>query len=92
MKKHRITVYDYQDATHNASVWQYDSNNPPETIKYEVDAWCVGGKYGIKAFFIRDGLCYEAAGDDGHWWLVVVFSAEWLEEMIKVLTKVKNKQ
>ena len=77
MKKCNIIVYDYK-------------NNPHKISKYEVEAWCVGGEYGILAYFIKDHRIYEAHGDDGHWWLSGGFDLSWLLEIVKVLKCIQS--
>lgn len=89
MRKSKITVYDYDDARHNSCAWHHSGNNIPVKI-YEVEAWCVGGKEGIKAYFIIDGMLYTASGDDGHWWLVNVCAARWLGWIKEAITAIEE--
>jgi len=85
MRKCNITVYDYYDARHNSSPSHYDKENPPEVIRYDVDAYCVQGDEGFRAFWIQDDQLYTAHGDDGHWWLNSVMAAHWAPEMAEAL-------
>jgi len=77
MKKEKITVYDYTPCKTN-------ENTKP--IKYEVKAHCVGGKYGVRAYFILNDKMYEAQGDDGHWWLVGTISKSWIKEIMDTIS------
>jgi hypothetical protein len=90
MRKCKITVFDYHDATHNASARQYDKNNPSKVIEYNVEAYCVGGDTGIFAYWIDGDRMFYANGDDGHFWLVGVVNKHWLKEMIEALQAVKD--
>lgn len=81
MRKCKITVYDYSDARHNASATHYDKNNPPDVAEFNVEAWCVGGDEGVRAYWVQDDLLYCADGDDGHWWLTSVIHVHWAVEM-----------
>ena len=85
MKKCKIRVFDYTDAFHGGDLSQYDINNPPEVIHYDVEAYCVDGPEGVMAFFIMGGSVWEARGDDGHWWLVSVCGSAWWREGIEAL-------
>jgi len=85
MRKCKITVFDYSDATHNASARHYDKDNPPKVVEYNVEAYCVGGDEGVRAYFIKDGCLYSAHGDDGHWWLTSIIGLGWVPEMIEAL-------
>ena len=83
----QITVYDYIDARHGGSTSQDNTKalqEPP--VVYEVDAVCVGGEDGIRAYWVTDNFMYEAYGDDGHWWLVSVTHVDWLHEITACLT------
>lgn len=84
MRKCNITVYDYNDAIHGRPFkW---SENP---VKYEVEAWCVGGSEGIKAFFFIDNMLCMADGDDGSWWLVDSCHKDWLREIKEVINAIE---
>jgi len=85
MRKCKITVYDYSDARHNASARHYDKNHPPEVVEFNVEAWCVGGDEGVKAYWVQDDRLYTAHGDDGHWWLNSVTSVNWAPGMIEAM-------
>jgi hypothetical protein len=73
MKTHRIVVYNY------------DLPSIPRIKKFEVDAWCVQGPTGFRAWFIKDDFLYEAHGDDGGWWLVGRMHIHWLPEFKKAV-------
>jgi hypothetical protein len=75
MKKTRITV------------WDYRYTQPPK--KYEVDAWCVQGETGFRAFFYVDNMLYEAAGDDGHWWVIFQMHEHWVKEFKEVVQSIE---
>jgi len=80
----RITVWDHADRLHGSAL-------PPSMIKhspvrYDVEAWCVGGVEGVRAYFIIGDLLYEADGDDGNWWLVSVCHKDWLKSVLEALT------
>jgi hypothetical protein len=72
MKKRNIIVYDYSSSV--------------KPIKYEVEAHCVGGENGVRAYFILNEKMYEAQGDDGHWWLVGKISKSWIKEIIDTIS------
>jgi len=82
----KITVWDYNNAMQGGQ-------RPPkgfEPVKYEVEAWCVGGEEGIRAyFFIKDMFC-EANGDDGHWWLKSVCHKQWVKKIKEAINMVKE--
>ncbi len=92
MRKCNITVFDYSDATHNSNARHYDKDNPPEVVEYNVEAYCVGGIDGIRAYFFKGDRFYEANGDDGHWWLMSVCGTGWLKEIIEALQAVEKKR
>jgi len=77
MKKEKITVYDYTPCKSNENV---------EPTKYEVKAHCVGGKYGVRAYFILNDKIYEAQGDDGHWWLTGTIDKSWIKEIMDTIS------
>jgi len=79
MRKCRITVWDYNDAIHGGQHFEKGLKEKP--VKYEVDAWCVGGNYGIKAFFFIKNMLCMADGDDGHWWMVDSCHMNWVSEI-----------
>ena len=83
MRKCRITVYDYSDK-------HYNKDNPLEVKRFDVEAFCVGGDEGVRAYFYQGDLLYEADGDDGHWWLGGVISCGWIKEMIEALRAVEE--
>ena len=85
MRKCKITVYDYSDARHNASARHYNKNRPPEVVEFNVEAYCVGGDTGVRAYWVQDKRLYMAHGDDGHWWLTSVIAVHWAAEMIEAL-------
>jgi len=89
MRKCKITVWDYQDNMHAGS------NHVPENfepVKYEVEAWCVGGDLGIKAFFFIDNRICMADGDDGAWWLVDAFHMHWIHEIEETIHAVAEEE
>lgn len=73
MNKCRITVYDYPR----------DDTAPPEKI--DVEAWCVGGEAGVRAYFFWNGLFCTAVGDDGHWRLVTRMAPRWVDECTQAM-------
>ena len=81
MRKCQITVFDYSDARHNASATHYDKDNPPDVVEYNVEAYCVGGDTGVRAYWIQDKRMYTAHGDDGFWSLTNVISIGWIQDM-----------
>ncbi len=81
-----ITVWDYCDVRHGGSAHQGIECTPQ---RFDVEAWCVGGKEGIRAFFFIDERLYEASGDDGHWWLVDTFHVNWLGEYKEVIDSIE---
>ncbi len=81
MRKCNITVYDYQK---HMPEWE-----KLQPIKHEVEAWCVGGDEGIRAFFFIDNMFCTAGGDDGHWWLVDICDKAWLKEIKEAINAVK---
>ena len=85
MRKCKITVYDYSDARHNASARHYDKGSPPEVVEFNVEAYCVGGDEGVRAYWVQDKRLYIAHGDDGHWWLDSVIAVHWAPEMIEAM-------
>ena len=91
MRKCKITVFDYTDATHNSPIALYDKEDPPNVVEYIVNAWCVGGETGVRAYFTlgsKPGLLFTAHGDDGHWWLDNVIAIRWLPEMMEAMTAI----
>lgn len=85
MRKCKITVYDYSDARHGSSARQYNKDNPPEVVEFNVEACCVGGEEGVRAYWVQDDRLYTAHGDDGHWWLTGVIALHWAPEMIEAM-------
>lgn len=84
MRKCKITVWDYTDAVHGGRYIPKDW----KPVKYEVEAWCVQGETGFRAYFYTDdGFC-EAHGDDGHWWLVGRCHKHWVKEIKEVINAV----
>ena len=84
----RIVVYDYHDAMHGRPPWRPNPTDPP--TRYEVDAWCVQGETGFRAFFyIGDKFC-EARGDDGSWWLSGTMHKHWVKEFKAVVAAIKE--
>ena len=82
----KITVWDYDNAMHGGRYPPRDF----KPVKYEVEAWCVGGTEGITAyFFIGDMFC-EANGDDGHWWLKTVCNKQWLKKIKETINMVQE--
>lgn len=76
MEKIRITVWDYR----------YDSK-PPK--RYEVDAWCFPGEYGFRAFFYHGDLLFEAAGDDGHWFIIHTMHKDWVNQFKEFVSQIE---
>lgn len=83
MKKHKIDVWDYNNTVHGGRIAK-------EPVKYKVDAWCVGGDEGIRAFFFIDEYFCVAEGDDGHWWIISVCHVDWLEEIKEAINAAKK--
>lgn len=86
MRQCEIVVWDYCDARHGGNPSQGMDTDP---VKFEVNAWCLQGETGFRAFFIIDETLYEAHGDDGHWWLVGRMNVYWLEEYKQTLDAVE---
>jgi hypothetical protein len=82
MKKEKITVWDY-----------FGGGILQDPVKYEVDAWCLQGKTGFRAFFFLhdNDFLYEAEGDDGHWWIVRRMHKHWIKEFKKVVNSNRRK-
>lgn len=68
-----ITVYDYRAG---------DDAVPTKRV---VKAWIAAD---FKAFFIEDGILYEVAGDDGHWWIDGQMDAGWLEHLQETVASI----
>ena len=83
-----ITVYDYHGAMNGCAPWHYKPGNHVD--KYEVNAWCVQGEEGFRAFFFIGEMLCEAHGDDGHWWLIGVMNKHWLKEFQSVVASIKD--
>jgi len=83
-KKIKITVYDYTDAIHGG---KKEVENP---VKYEVEAWCLQGETGFRAFFYIDDMLCEAHGDDGHWWFVNRMHHHWLKELKETVKSIEE--
>lgn len=86
METTKITVWDYHGARNGAAPWHYQKGT--DAFKFEVDAYCVGGKAGVRAFWKEGDIMYEAHGDDGYWYLVGVISVYWVPGMIESMTEV----
>lgn len=88
--KHKIRVYDYHDAEHGTAPWNSMGKRlvDEEPNVMDVDAWCVGGPQGIRAFFIKDDMLYCASGDDGHWWLVERMHKSWLAKIKDTINEI----
>ena len=80
---HKITVYQYDDLTNERVKY----TKQEQVGKFEVEAWCIGGKYGILAFFTYNNYFYIAAGDDGHWWAIYYCHKDWIREVKKVFQR-----
>ena len=76
MRKCAITVWDYEDNIHGGH-----ASKDYKPVKYEVEAWCVGGDEGVKAYFFVDNRICVANGDDRGWWLVDRFHMHWIHEI-----------
>lgn len=87
--KRKITVYDYYDAIHGSCPWH--NNELENPVKYEVEAWCVQGETGFRAFFYIDDKFCEAHGDDGSWWLVSTMNKYWVKEFKEVVNSIEVK-
>ena len=87
MRKCKITVYDYKNNMHlplNESIKPEDRM----PVKYDVEAWCVGGYEGIRSFFFVNDMFCTADGDDGSWRLVSVCHEDWLKEIKEAINAV----
>lgn len=82
MRKCKITVYDYKNNMH------LPLNKSTKPVRYDVEAWCVGGDEGIRAFFLINDMFCTANGDDGHWWLTDVCNKAWLKEIKEAINMV----
>jgi len=89
MRKCKITVWDYKDNIHGHTHHIPKDFKP---VKYEVEAWCVGGEEGIKAFFFVDNMICMADGDDGHWWLVDRFHMHWIQEISEAVQAIAKEE
>ena len=89
MSTHRITVYDYEGISVGAPQHMREEYRQKEPLKYEVDAWCLGGEEGFRAWFIIGDTFYEAAGDDGHWWLVGTMNAYWVAKFKETVASIE---
>jgi hypothetical protein len=87
IEKIKITVWDYTNAIHGGTT---PVTKKEDVGEYEVDAWCVGGEEGIKAYFYMGNLFCTAHGDDGHWWLVGRMGKQWVKEMKKVVAAIEE--
>ena len=88
MQKCKITVWDYMNNMH---LLLPILTKPPDgipPIRYDVEAWCVGGDEGIRAFFFLDNRFCTADGDDGHWWLVSTCHKDWFKEIKEAINAV----
>jgi len=85
MRKCKITVFDYADARHGSAACHYNFLHPPKVKTYEVEAWCVGGDTGVRAYWVQEERLFVAHGDDGHWWLDSVIGANWVSEMLEAM-------
>jgi len=92
MKKCQITVVD--EDYHVGGIMQQiedEKNGITEPHLYQVEAWCVDGDEGIYAFFYlpnrpdQKDILWEAAGDDGNWWVIGAFHVAWVGEIIEAL-------
>jgi hypothetical protein len=85
--KCKITVWDYYDVLHGKCPWH--NSEHVDIQKYEVEAWCVQGETGFRAFFyLGDQFC-EATGDDGHWWLLKTMHKHWVKEFKEVVEEIE---
>lgn len=49
----------------------------------ETYAYCVDGLEGIFAIFVHNNEVYLAAGDDGSWWEIMIYSPYWHRQITK---------
>lgn len=85
----KITVWDYDDVTDGGHLLE-----DFKPVRYDVEAWCVGGKEGIKAYFFVDNMICVADGDDGHWRIVGKFHMHWIhgiEEAVHAIAEEERK-
>jgi hypothetical protein len=85
-EKQKITVYDYTDAIHGG---QIPVTEQEDVKKYEVEAWCLQGETGFRAYFYIDDMLCEAHGDDGHWWLIGRMHKHWLAEFKETVNSIE---
>ena len=52
---------------------------------FEVEAFCVGGKEGVRAYFFHEGSFCVANGDDGSWWLMSRMHPNWVPECLAAM-------
>ena len=90
MNTHRIKVYDYDGSRFGSMPWHKQMYLDKEPHAFEVDAWCLGGEEGFRAWFIVDGTLYEAHGDDGHWWLVSTMSTHWIAKLKETVASIEE--
>jgi hypothetical protein len=85
IKKTSIVVWDYSYSCQFCGT--FDEYKPPK--KLEVDAICVGGEFGIMAYFFLDNMLYEAHGDDGHWWVSWKCHKDWLGKIKEAVSSLE---
>jgi len=83
MRKCRIEVWDYENKMREQSPLRFRPKS------YEVDAWCLQGETGFRAYFIRGDIIYTAYGDDGHWWVVGGMHKNWLDEFKETVNAIE---
>jgi hypothetical protein len=85
-----ITIYDYNDARHGTA--PRPSGARRGVKKYVVEAFCVNGPEGVRAYFMEEDIVCVAAGDDGHWWLLETYHEHWLPFIIEALSQLVNRE
>lgn len=71
------------------NVENYKYNDMP--TYFDVEAVCVGGVDGVRAYFIhpnRPELIVFADGDDGHWWVNNTIHRHWIPGLIMAMQTV----
>jgi hypothetical protein len=76
MEKKKIVVWDAR----------WETKTPK---RYDVEAWCLQGELGFRAFFYVDDMLYEAAGDDGYWYVLYTMHKAWLNKFKEVVNAIE---
>ena len=60
----------------------------PDEIQ-EIEAYCVGGREGARAYWLEGDLICSASGDDGSWWETDCINLSWLDQMFEAMGYVR---